>query len=552
MQQVIINKYLIGEELLYHTKGWYHCKYFSLREEYCYIEDDIIVKEDLLYDEIIDTIIPYDYSDECNILFKFENNNPYAIFEYQFIKYRIPYNFYKNIIERVYCDVLAIDKYSILNYAKNSKLIFCDNGKVIGWLEGYAFEILKNDTYEENKTKNITKNIKDNIIFKDVTFFDNGISRVIYNDFCAKLDANGNIIQKLECEDCWFYGEYTTIKINGKWGALDSSNNMIISPQYEHLAYWRNDFFEITINNKTGIIDTLGNLILPMIYDRLYWIYDNYILAKNNNKYGVVNFNGEIIIPLKYDELEVSNIKRKELYFYATKNYTTGIIDINNNIIIPFIYKSLVYLNKNTIIAKIDERKVVLINEKNEHICSKIFEEIHNNYDETDIFPAKLNGLWGFIDEFGNKKIDFKYTDATQFYNGYCDVSIKKNPSVFNDYGLINKEGILVLDYQYDMNSTYVIDDDRFIVEQGCKPYIIDRKGNVIVDNIYAYIEPIKDNGFLPVTLDNDLEGFIDRDGKPLKINKKTLDIPITPINYDNLSQTEKISLLFKGKVLQI
>ena len=263
MQQVIINKDLIGEGLLYHTEGWYHCKYFSLREEYCYIEDDSIVKEDF-YGEIIDTSIPYDYSDEYNILFKFENNNPYAIFEYQFITYRIPYNFYKNIIERVYCDVLAIDKCSILNRAKNSKLMFFDNSEIIGWLENCAFDILKNDTYKENKTKNITKNIKDNIIFKDVTPFFKGVSRVIYNDFCAKLDTNGNIIQKLACEDCWFYREYTVIKINGKWGAIDLSNNIIIFPQYDDLFYWGNDFWEITINNKKGIIDTLGNIILPM------------------------------------------------------------------------------------------------------------------------------------------------------------------------------------------------------------------------------------------------------------------------------------------------
>lgn len=127
---------------------------------------------------------------------------------------------------------------------------------------------------------------------------------------------------------------------------------------------------------------------------------------------------------------------------------------------------------------------------------------------------------------------------------------LKKNPSGFNDYGLINKEGTLILDYQYDNNCTYVIDDNRFIVEQDCETYIIDRKGNVIVDNIYNWIIPIERNGFLPVTLDNDLQGFIDRDGKPLKINKKTLNIPITPINYDNLSQIKKISLLFKGQEL--
>lgn len=52
----------------------------------------------------------------------------------------------------------------------------------------------------------------------------------------------------------------------------------------------------------------------------------------------------------------------------------------------------------------------------------------------------------------------------------------------------------------------------RFIVKQDNKTYIIDRKGNVIVDNIYNWIIPLKENNFLPVRLDDSHKGFIDRD----------------------------------------
>ena len=40
MQQAAINKDLIGEEPLYYTNGWYYYKYFTMKEEYCYIEDN--------------------------------------------------------------------------------------------------------------------------------------------------------------------------------------------------------------------------------------------------------------------------------------------------------------------------------------------------------------------------------------------------------------------------------------------------------------------------------------------------------------------------------
>ena len=554
------NARITKELLMYNNKplDLYYSEYldmyitenFAIDAILCDIDSDIIIQKldesCALEDKVDQFLNMWKNYDKWNTV-KIEHSENLTRLDNDNYSVVLPYLYYKNILEPLNSDVWSSKDYSFNN--KTPLLIVDEILLGVIMPEKYLIEAnIEKDIIQDDTHTNT--DIEDNIIFKDVTPFFNGISRVIYNDFCAKLDTNGNIIQKIKCEDCWFYEEYTKVKINGKWGVLDLSNNIIITPQYEELFYSGNDFWEISINNKKGIIDTLGNIILPTIYDELYSINNTHILAVKDSKYGVVDFRGKIIIPFHYDKLVFLNLKRKDFYFYATKNHTMGIIDINNNIIIPFIYKKLVYLNKNTIAAKIGKNKFILINEKNEQICTQIFENIHDNYDDIDIYPAQLNGLWGFIDEFGNKKIDFKYTDATKFKNGYCDVSIKKNPCGYNDYGLINKEGTLVLDYQYDINCTYVIDDDRFIVEQDSETYIVDTKGNVIVDKIYNWIIPLIENNFLPVTLDYSHKGFIDRDGKPLKINKKTLDIPITPINYDNLSQVDKISVLFNGQKL--
>lgn len=554
------NARITKELLMYNNKplDLYYSEYldmyitenFAIDAILCDIDSDIIIQKldesCALEDKVDQFLNMWKNYDKWNTV-KIEHSENLTRLDNDNYSVVLPYLYYKNILEPLNSDVWSSKDYSFNN--KTPLLIVDEILLGVIMPEKYLIEAnIEKDIIQDDTHTNT--DIEDNIIFKDVTPFFNGISRVIYNDFCAKLDTNGNIIQKIKCEDCWFYEEYTKVKINGKWGVLDLSNNIIITPQYEELFYYKNDFWEISINNKKGIIDTVGNIILPTIYNELDFINDTHVLAVKDSKYGVVDFRGKIIIPFHYDKLVFLNLKRKDFYFYATKNHTMGIIDINNNIIIPFIYKKLVYLNKNTIAAKIGKNKFILINEKNEQICTQIFENIHDNYDDIDIYPAQLNGLWGFIDEFGNKKIDFKYTDATKFKNGYCDVSIKKNPCGYNDYGLINKEGTLVLDYQYDINCTYVIDDDRFIVEQDSETFIIDKKGNVIVDKIYNWIIPLIENNFLPVTLDDTHKGFIDRDGKPLKINKKTLDIPITPINYDNLSQVDKISVLFNGQKL--
>ena len=362
MQQAIINKDLMGKEQLYYTKntyGWYYCKYFTLREDYCYIEDDRLVKEDFCYIDEIDTL-PCHYYNVDKISFWDISNEKYAVLEISDITYKLPYRFYKYIISNIYCDIYV--KYDISFAGENaSKLIFYDDKDIVGWLEPSAFDVIKCEDIEE-EVKNIPKDVEDNIIFKDVTPFDKGISRVIFNDFCAKLDVNGNIIQKLNCEDCWFYDEYTTIKINRKWGAIDLSNNMIIPPKYDNLNYLENNFWETTINEKKGIIDTSGNIILSNIYDEFGYINDNYIIAEKNDLCGVVDYKGNVLIPFEYQCLNFCFKKQKsKTYFYAKKHNSMGIIDIHNNIIIPFEYERYLTLEEEKRLFTEIEREYVVL-----------------------------------------------------------------------------------------------------------------------------------------------------------------------------------------------
>lgn len=555
MRQAIINKELIGEGPLYHTKNddydnWYYCKYFALAADYCFIAKDVKVENNDCY--FYEEYYSQSNNSEYTIYFQTFNGEEYAMLEYSNITYKIPFKFYKNIIENMKksgCGIYACDCTAFAS-AQNKPIVFVDHYGEAGRLNPCAFEIYKiaDDDYYIEQAKVVPTEIEDNFIFEDITMFINGISRVKYNGICAKLDLNGNIIQKLSCEDCQFIDKYTKIKLGDKWGVIDLSNNFVIDPKYEKISYEKNNKWKVSLNGKEGLIDNNENILISIDYAEIYYYTDNFFLVCKWRKWGLIDINENIVIPFEYDILEQCYIK--EHYFYAIKNGKTGIIDIDNNIIIPFEYEKLVYLNSNTIAAKLDENRFILINEKNEQICSQIFDDIHSNIDDIGIYPAKLNGLWGFIDKFGNKKINFKYTDALYFHNGYCSVSIKENPQEC-DYGLINSRGEVILDYKYDFYFQ-IIDDDRFIVGKNFEPILVDRKGNIIVDKLYLTIwHSDNDNKYLKATLDK-YKGFIDKNGKPLKINKESLNIPITTINYnyDNLSQKDKISLLFDGKEL--
>ncbi len=566
MQKAIITKNLIGDEPLHYTKedGWYYCKYFTLAEENCCVEDDVpIIEEDYFYIEDPYNFFFYD-NDSYEIDLKTIDKTKNVVYADTTYTYEVPLKFYTNFIERLNCAVFSC---MTKIFSEDKPLILLDYQEgLIGWLEPCAFKIylndniadkfgpLKSDVPEKDNPqedeKIIPQEISDNFIFECANSFIHGFATVRCGDFMAKLDLDGNITKKIFCEDCYFYDEFIDVKIGNKWGVIDKNGNIIIKAKYDKLAYIGEEKWKAKIKYNWGLLDNNENIIIPFKYDFSYINPKPYVIAKTEHLCGVFDYEGNIVIPFEYDYIDFCYKKTEDKRcFCAKKNNKMGIIDINNNVIVPFEYIDFSYLNENIIAAQIDDDKFIIINEKNEQICSKIFEDICPYGDTTSIISAKSDGLWGFIDEQGNTEIDFKYTDAKYFFNGYCEVAINEEPDI-NDYGLIDKNGTLILDYKYQ-DDIWVIDDDRFIVKQDMEPFIVDRKGNIIVDKIYQFIgTPFHDEKFFRAELDDEQWGYIDRDGNPLKINKETINITETIIKGEKLPLKEQLLLTFYGKEL--
>lgn len=575
MGKAIINKELIGNEKLYYTDGWYYCKYFALREKYCVIEDDI--KAERNYSDIEEPEeSDFINNPEIKTSYKIIDNKEYVISDFSNISYKIPLKFYKNIIKKSGCfacaNVCLWENYTsseplvLIDYIENSNSLYPDLEVIVGWLEPCAFEFVAyNNIYEEDlemyaeeykeedneEKKIISKDVQDNFIFKDVRNFENGFAEVRFNKYCAKLDLNGNITQKAECKDRIFYDEYTAVNLGGKWGVVDSDNNFIIPPKYNEICICTNNKWCVRLNNKWGVINNKNKMIIEPNYKDLCPVYDKseQIMAKKDNLWGIIDLKENIIIPFEYDNIEPCVTKQNR--FLVHKNNFYGIIDDKNNIIFPCIYKYIFYLDEEILAVSMSEDKYILLNENSEQICSKTFEEIRENFIDTDIYPAQLNGLWGFIDKYGNTKIDFQYADVSPFYNGYANAQENKKP--YNT-GLIDEQGNLVLSYRYKMYSISALSNDRFLI-QNCdetKPIIVDRNHNIIVDELYEFIEPYSENSdYYKARFDENHEGFIDKDGNVLKINKESLKIPAIKLNYDTLNQKDKVKAVFDGEEIK-
>jgi hypothetical protein len=112
-----------------------------------------------------------------------------------------------------------------------------------------------------------------------------------------------------------------------------------------------------------------------------------------------------------------------------------------------------------------------------------------NNPDETYYY--------GYIDRYGNEIISPKFLEATEFKDGVALVKSKTN-----EYGLINREGRLINQYKYGYVSQYG-DGALIFADSFNGPFgYINKKGQVIIEPIYAMARGFKD-GLAVVSTEN-------------------------------------------------
>ena len=60
---------------------------------------------------------------------------------------------------------------------------------------------------------------------------------------------------------------FAAIKINGKYGLIDTKGNIVIAPIYDDTLIFREGLAKVGINGKYGFIDKKGNIVIAPIYD---------------------------------------------------------------------------------------------------------------------------------------------------------------------------------------------------------------------------------------------------------------------------------------------
>ena len=330
-----------------------------------------------------------------------------------------------------------------------------------------------------------------------------------------------------EVEDC--NEGMMGVRINDKWGYVNSSGEEIIPIKYHYDSSLISDFYdgiavvEVEDENgsKFGLVNKQGKEITPIKYDDVAPFSEGLACVGIDGKCGYVNKQGKEVIKIKYGYQHA---------YSRTADYPM-ISDFNEGLACVQIGNKIGYINKKeeiVIPAKFDYGTIFkegrafvgigdkygYINKKGQFVGEMKYDrhysnpEFYNgfalvttngNFVESwgiinkqgkEIVPTKYNqsslggfaegfvGMeigekWGYIDENGKMVIPAKYDEVWGFYGGLSAVKIG------NKYGYINKKGKLVIPAIYE--SAYSFEGGLANVKLGDKFGLINKKGEIVI-----------------------------------------------------------------------
>lgn len=146
-------------------------------------------------------------------------------------------------------------------------------------------------------------------IYESLELFNAKLRIAILNGKSGLYERNGKLVLPVIYDEISkiSYGGWDAqifkIKVNDKFGWVDSTGTEILPPIYENVNYFRNGLFPVKLDGKWGVIEKNGNVVINFKYDLIYSFEKVDIYGmKVGDKFGFLNSVGEEIIAPIYDE----------------------------------------------------------------------------------------------------------------------------------------------------------------------------------------------------------------------------------------------------------
>ena len=390
------------------------------------------------------------------------------------------------------------DKFALYDKTNGKEIFPCkyDNISIIGEKEGQnTYLLLMINNYwgvADSKGKIILPLEYDNInVLGDIFQVRKEGENFLYNNRGEKLP-----VKKYEIVE-WL-NPYK-VRMNGKWGVIDSTGYEIIPCQYDNVMYQRNIDAIIAVNdNKYGLFTKQGEEIVPCVYDPIKDYYDYYktkqtLVVSQNKKYGLINSElRKEIIPCEYHSISTDYSNTDYYRVYAEKNFKEGgLFDKTGKMILSCEYKhisSIFHSNIVGVTTKDDKWGFYNI-ESGEWFIPLGKYQGWTQVSGNNLFVLKKGDKWGLIDSTGQKELsEFKYDNIyDNVRDFYYMLSRNKNflkTHINSRYGVISRQGEEIIPCNYDYEITNY--DTFFFVKKNDKWGVINNKGKILQDCVYS------------------------------------------------------------------
>lgn len=269
---------------------------------------------------------------------------------------------------------------------------------------------------------------------------------------------------------------------NGKYGIVDYSNQVVLEAKYDEIAkeIYGNDMYVVKQAGKQILVKKDGTEVINTGYDEIKEILknvDNGFVFIKNGKYGIMKTTGEVTIPAEYEELK----EAKSGLLIAKQNGKYGIIDTQKTTKVELTYQSISYNEKadiyiaekedysndivdNTfairqsgiLVDTDDDKGYIELKQGDEYKYYNFkFEErkITEVHVSNTLFKSKKDGKYGFVDKDGKVVVDYQYDDVTE-QNSYGYAGIKKD----GKWGSVDNKGNIVQEPTYHLDDYLKID----------------------------------------------------------------------------------------------
>lgn len=208
------------------------------------------------------------------------------------------------------------------------------------------------------------------------------------------------------------------IKEAKKWGFIDTSGQIVISPQFdqEYSTGFSEGLVDVCKNDRWGYIDAKGEQVIPFDFDWTNAFHDGYAIVTRNKKKIFIDRNGEKLNTVKCSIPDTINGGFKEGLAVVKVGKKYGVINTNGDLVIEPIYDGMDGFNNGLCGVDVDG-KIGFINHQGELIIEPRFSRV--NYFHNDIAPVSLdNKSWGLI----NKKGDFIVEPKFDYIRDYSRI----------------------------------------------------------------------------------------------------------------------------------